>query len=402
MIQTEKMSHDERVKIAVDEDYLTQLAKALRYWKASRSLSPKAMILFATGLVSAIGILFFTNISLLLIIPAVLLLVAFFYQQKRKAVDDTIIWDIVESHYLYKGFNLNMDPVDSDTDLQMYELSELIDISLDRFRIVPNRKIEFSTNNGMGYVFQCIGETQSTDEKGNIRYQTVFDGVVIKMTGHINTTHQSSANIQISPVSKLGRLFQDTISSISNHFSDVRFSNEDLNEVFVLKTEGMFDRADKNEWIAQRFSTNMEEVIYQMYDHYGKFHMRVAGHKIWVAFPSGSFAADILSRSGRFDRFMLPTQALNADNFHPKKWGHLMYVIGLFESMFFHLKEMLGHVDEHQIQLASDFDYLIKNFADLDDEELRQRFNEFKKLINVPKILSDEQVAKYQKEYMER
>lgn len=205
-------------------------------------------------------------------------------------------------------------------------------------------------------------------------------------------------DIQISPISKMGRLVQDTLSTISNTFSDVRFSNEELNDRLVLKTEGYWNGTKNNEWLGQRFSTNLEEVFYQLYQHYGVFWTRMYRGKIWLAFPEVSGL--IFSGEGRLNRYMLPNSSITTENFEPRKWSELFYIIGVMEALTFNVQHMLSNDDVSEMKLASDFDTLIKNKTDV-EKETYSAYHQFQTDTHVAKILNDEQVIRYKKEYLE-
>lgn len=394
MIQTEKISHDERARMAIDETYLTQLAKALRYWKSSRALAPMVVWLGFSSILLALLILVFANMWVLLIIPGGLIVAAMIIHGQRKNVSDDVVWSVVREHYQKHGFNIDCQSLDATNELSLDELSNLINKSLDRHQL-RDEGLRFATNNVGGHIYHYIAEKRHVNEKGNVSYSTVFDGIVISLDP---MSLSMEYDIQISPISKMGRLVQDTLSTISNTFSDVRFSNEELNDRLVLKTEGYWNGTKNNEWLGQRFSTNLEEVFYQLYQHYGVFWTRMYRGKIWLAFPEVSGL--IFSGEGRLNRYMLPNSSITTENFEPRKWSELFYIIGVMEALVFNVQHMLSNDDVSEMKLASDFDTLIKNKTDV-EKETYSAYHQFQTDTHVAKILNDEQVIRYKKEYLE-
>lgn len=394
MIQTEKISHDERARMAIDETYLTQLAKALRYWKASRAFAPMVVWLGFSSILLALLILVFANMWVLLIIPGGLIVAAMIIHGQRKNVSDDVVWSVVREHYQKQGFNIDCQSLDATNELSLDELSDLINKSLDRHQL-RDEGLRFATNNVGGHIYHYTAEKRHVNEKGNVSYSTVFDGIVISLDP---MSLSMEYDIQISPISKMGRLVQDTLSTISNTFSDVRFSNEELNDRLVLKTEGYWNGTKNNEWLGQRFSTNLEEVFYQLYQHYGVFWTRMYRGKIWLAFPEVSGL--IFSGEGRLNRYMLPNSSITTENFEPRKWSELFYIIGVMEALVFNVQHMLSNDDVSEMKLASDFDTLIKNKTDV-EKETYSAYHQFQTDTHVAKILNDEQVIRYKKEYLE-
>lgn len=394
MIQTEKIGHQDRAQLVGDKDYFEKLARALKYWKATRTFAPIVVVLGLSALILAGIIALFTNFLLLLIVPIVLLGVAMYLHGTRQGLSDDVVWSVMRAHYQQYGFTIDCAPIDNYNQLSLQELGDLINKSLDRHAL-RDEGIRFETENVGGHIYQYVAEIRKVDSKGSSYYANVFKGIVISLD---ESNLSIDVDIQIAPISTVGRLFQDTLSTLSGTFSDVRFSNETLNDRLVLRTEGLMNRFEHNEWLGQRFSSNVEEVLYQLYVHYGVFWLRMYRGKIWLAFPENS--ALVFSGEGRLNRYMLPDSELSTETFEPRKWAELLYVIGAMESLVFHVREMVAQGHSTELKLASDFDALIQNKVSLANQDY-QTYHDFQQETRVSKILSDEYVTRYRKEYEE-
>lgn len=246
------------------------------------------------------------------------------------------------------------------------------------------------------------------NSKGQKSDKTVFNGIYIslepvqdyqdfeKSDGLLNQILQSDLEIQIAPISKIGRLFQDTVSSISGALADVRFSNEELNDVLSLKIENLLSRTEKLKELSGKFSTSMEEILYQLYKNYGPFYMKIHKGKISIAFNYASF--NLFNNNKSFSQDYLLKESIDEKLISPKKWGHLLYLIGVCEALKFHLLQMSVNNLDDKHKLASDFDNLLTQ-ADLESEDLTLLEKEIKQDTQVGFVLSNEVVSQIKQEY---
>lgn len=406
----EKINHEQRVQIVANEDYLRKMRAMLKYYKATRAWTTNALIFFVLALVWAVFFVFVIKNYLLALLSILLLLVCMYFNNTRQKMPDGEILKEIKDYLDSNGFKIDLQPEDTAVFLNKVDMGEFKDLinnySVDEIHISPNR-IRFENENIGGTIFEYYAEDIQIGPKGQKTRNIVFDGIIISLDRNYEYTENKMETnntvkkfleddfleIQIAPISKLGRLFQDTVSSISGSLADIRFSNEELNDVMSLKTENLINKSLKNQQLEEKFSSRMEEAIYQLYSKYGPFYMKIHKGKIRLAFNSGG-----LFNKNSLRPSLLPNKRIDENLLSVYRWGHLLYLIGVMENLMFNLSQMSDTLIDDKNKLASDFDDLL-DMEDLTTDEIQELDKDTRTQTRVPFVLSDEKLKEIKEEY---
>lgn len=409
--ETQELNHQERIEMLSNSIYKERLARRLKYYRLGSVITYKQLVCIGLALVT---------LALMFIHPAFLIgtfICVLAYLWFGKVVPQSsqrLVWGYVDEVLNENGFTVDLkdkafkNRIDYTTNqvnmqpLGEYDLQDLLDKDVDRMT-TSNQAITFSTSHLRGSIYKQTAETKHTNEKGQVSYTTFFDGVVIQLEP-LRIEKGWFANelgIQIKPIGKMRRLFQDTISNMSETLKDIPFGYEEMNDKMLMQIEARWFIKDKDheKQAAQLVSKSMEEVLYRLFEQYGPYWLKIKGGKIWIALDQVVDLKEMFSKTKVLKKDYLPTYSMSSSSFDPRKWGHLMYLIGIFEGLHFHLNYHYNADSLGDRQLHSVYGDLTRNFVDVEqDEELKQWVKELDRLAKVPTFASEVMIEKMRKE----
>lgn len=388
-----EFSVSDKIEILKNPEYLDSIYKKLKALRITTKLHVKQLkIMLMTLGVSIIGWFFIKDWTIIILIVGVG--VAYYHRIKESIITEQ---EIKQYQLDYIRSQINLDIKFSNTlGLNRYEMEDLIDKEFDKISydkdniVVKDERNEFYMLKNTRFI--KIYE----DEKGRKLERTIFNGSIFVLPfdkALVSSLNEDKTGIQIKPISKLGRLVQDTISSYSKSvFHDIPFSNEELNDVMKMQIErGLLDidksKDDLEEELLKLLTTTLEEVFYQINLKYGSFYLKIKNKKLLLAIDKGGLVGK------GFLTAYFPTNRCSDYEFSIEKWFHFFYMIGCLQAMRYHIHTFLGintSLGKEIANEASVYNYLVMN-SDLPDKEEINAYNqEFKSRTDLPLFVSDE------------
>lgn len=229
------------------------------------------------------GIVCFVNIWLGIIISVLGLLLYWFILRKvvnksytKEDIIRTILNDSLEGDFEVT--------VENDIQIRKTVISELIEKPIDKVSILPNKLLTHFSRD-LCEISEVTAYTETNNGDGKSHKSTVFDGFVAYML--LDSLVDSGLNLQIKPISKVGRMLQDTVSGYSSKLSDIPFSNEELNDKMKMYVDtSIFNKSDMDtENVLKVITGTVEELVYKLYKVYGSFYLDIHAGRLLVGLP---------------------------------------------------------------------------------------------------------------------
>lgn len=256
------------------------------------------------------------QLCFLALIPVVLGIIALILIARLNAVDmDEIIFWILDAVYggtspdysvttkAGKEYSANRAGYDRESNVDGSSIAEMeaaLGISADRFSSMGILDLSSSKTAETGFVTSLQAEKaikrHSSDGQTSTTNKTVFNGTYLVVNTPPDLKELGISTVKIDPISKIGRMVQDTVSGLSKTFQDFSFNTEELNDVMVCRISFLiFKDRDATEQAVQSILTpRFEEFLYALYKRYGAFHLRISESGV-------TFAADIEENEKKLD-----------------------------------------------------------------------------------------------------